>query len=129
MQLPRPARSVRVHRKVRMSRPILYMTDERIVLTTVGSEEEAKKIAHALVDGRLAACVNIVPRIESVYRWQGKVEEAQESLLIIKTTSAMISSLRDSLQQVHSYELPEFLVLAVEAGSEAYLNWVAESVG
>ena len=105
------------------------MTDKRVVLTTASSVDEAKKIANALVEGRLAACVNIVPKIESVYRWVGKVEEAQECLLIIKTTAALIPTLRDSIQQVHSYELPEFLVIAVEDGSEEYLKWIASSVG
>ena len=83
------------------------MTDKRLVLTTAGSEEEARKIAHALVERKLAACVNIVPQIESVYRWQGKVESAREWLLLIKTTSEKFSVVRDAIRELHSYDLPE----------------------
>ncbi len=104
------------------------MTDTRIVLTTAGSEEEAHKIARGLVDRRLAACVNIVPRISSVYRWQGKVEEAGEWLLIIKTTAEAFERVRDAIAELHSYELPECICLAIEEGSANYLHWIAESV-
>jgi periplasmic divalent cation tolerance protein len=82
------------------------MTDKRIVLTTAGSEEEARKIAHALVERRLAACVNIVPQIASIYRWQGKVEEAREWLLIAKTTFAAFAQVRDAIAELHSYDVP-----------------------
>ena len=104
------------------------MTDKRIVLTTAGSEEEARKIASHLVQHRLAACVNIVPHITSIYRWQGKVEEAGEWLLIVKTTAAAFSSVRDAIAELHAYQLPECVCLAVEDGSESYLEWVGESV-
>ena len=76
------------------------MTDKRIVLTTAGSLEEARKLAHALVERRLAACVNIVPQIESVYRWQGKVENATEWLLLIKTTAERFAHVRDAIREV-----------------------------
>jgi len=104
------------------------MTDKRIVLTTCGSWEEARKIGHALVERRLAACVNIVPQIESVYRWQGKVETATECLLAIKTTAGMFARLRDALHELHSYETPECIALAIEDGSVAYLEWIGDSV-
>jgi periplasmic divalent cation tolerance protein len=104
------------------------MTDKRIVLTTAGSEEEARKIAHALVERRLAACVNIVPQIASIYRWQGKVEEAREWLLIAKTTFAAFAQVRDAIAELHSYDVPESICLNIEDGSPNYLEWIAESV-
>jgi periplasmic divalent cation tolerance protein len=94
----------------------------RLVLTTAGSRQEADRIAAALVDARLAACVNIVPGVNSVYRWRGKVEAADELLLIIKTTSEKLDALESALRQLHSYELPEFLVLHPEAVSQAYAD-------
>ncbi len=105
------------------------MTDKRIVLTTTGSQEEAHRIAQALVEKRLAACVNIVPGVESVYQWQGKVESAVEWLLVIKTTAAVFPRLRDELKELHSYDVPECLMLMIEDGSAAYLEWLGESVG
>ena len=104
------------------------MTDKRIVLSTVGSEEEARKIAHHLVEQQLAACVNIVPKIESVYRWQGKVESSREYLLLIKTSSEKFPQVRDAIRELHSYELPECIALALEDGSPEYLQWVEESL-
>lgn len=104
------------------------MADHKLVLTTAGSQEEARKIARALVERRLAACVNILPQIESVYRWQGRVEEAQEYLLLIKTTTAMFGRVRDAIKELHSYELPECVCLSIEDGSSAYLEWVTDSV-
>ncbi len=104
------------------------MTDKRIVLSTAGSEEEARKIAHALVERRLAACVNVVGPLYSVYRWKGAVESASEHLLIIKTTEALFLGVRDAIRELHSYELPECVMLSIEAGSEEYLKWIDESV-
>jgi|SRR5271163_3124880 len=104
------------------------MTDKRLVLTTCGSLEEARSIAHTLVERQLAACVNITSQIESVYRWQGKVETATEWLLVIKTTAEASSALREALIELHSYELPECIEIPIEDGSEAYLQWIAESV-
>ena len=104
------------------------MTDIRIVLSTAGSQEEARKIAEALVEQRLAACVNIVPGMDSVYRWQGRVETAAEWLLVMKTTAAVFPSLREALRKLHSYDVPECLMLAVEDGDDAYLAWIGESV-
>jgi periplasmic divalent cation tolerance protein len=104
------------------------MTDKRIVLTTTGSEAEAQKIARHLVENRMAACVNIIPQIASVYRWQGKVEEAREWLLQIKTTADAFEKVREAIAELHSYELPECVCLTVEDGSPGYLQWIADSV-
>ena len=104
------------------------MTDKRLVLTTCGSLEEARRIAQALVERQLAACVNISPQIESVYRWQGEVETSTECLLVIKTTADACNRLREALSELHSYELPECIELAIEDGSAAYLEWIGESV-
>jgi periplasmic divalent cation tolerance protein len=104
------------------------MTDKRIVLTTAGSEEEAREIAHHLVETHVAACVNIVPQITSVYSWQGKTEEASEWLLIIKTTTAVFSQVCQTISELHSYDLPECICLTIEDGSANYLQWIGESV-
>jgi periplasmic divalent cation tolerance protein len=104
------------------------MTDKRLVLTTCGSLEEARIIAHALVERQLAACVNIAPQIESVYRWQGRVETATECLLVIKTTAEAFDALREALIELHTYELPECIEIPIEGGSAAYLEWIGESV-
>jgi periplasmic divalent cation tolerance protein len=104
------------------------MTDKRLVLTACGSLEEARTIANTLVERQLAACVNIIPQIESVYRWQGKIETASEWLLIIKTTAEACNALRAALIGLHSYELPECIEIPIENGSDAYLKWIAESV-
>jgi periplasmic divalent cation tolerance protein len=104
------------------------MTDKRLVLTTCGSLAEARSIANALVERQLAACVNIVPQIESVYRWQGEVETATECLLVIKTTLEAFDRVREALSELHSFELPECIELAIEDGSAPYLEWIGESV-
>lgn len=104
------------------------MTDKRLVLTTCGSIEEARSIAHALVEKQLAACVNIAPQIESVYRWQGEIETATEWLLVIKTTANAFERLREALTKLHSYDLPECIEIAIEDGSATYLEWIGESV-
>jgi periplasmic divalent cation tolerance protein len=104
------------------------MTDKRIVLTTAGSEEEARKIARHLVEHRLAACVNIVPQVTSIYRWRDEVEEAREWLLIIKTTEAAFALVRNAIAELHPYELPECLCLNIEDGAAGYLQWIGESI-
>lgn len=98
-----------------------------IVLTTLGANADAAAIARALIDERLAACVNILPPMTSVYRWQGKVEQDHEQQMVIKTRSDRVAELQARLRQLHPYELPEFLALDA-TGSEAYLAWVRESV-
>jgi periplasmic divalent cation tolerance protein len=103
------------------------MTDARIVLTTAGSSQEAEKIARALVESRLAACVNVVPQIQSVYRWKGKIEQETEWLLIIKTRLRAVESVSQTIKELHSYELPECIILEVSDGSAAYLNWIEEN--
>jgi periplasmic divalent cation tolerance protein len=104
------------------------MTDKILVLTTAGSNEEARKIGRALVDRLLAGCVNIIPQIGSIYRWEGEIEEAEEWLLIIKTTGAAFERVRDAINELHSYEAPECISVLIENGSMAYLNWIGESV-
>jgi periplasmic divalent cation tolerance protein len=105
------------------------MTDKRIVLTTTGSEDEARKIAQHLVENRLAACVNIIPHVESIYRWQGKVESSREWLLVVKSTAEKFIEVRDAIRELHSYDLPECIAVSIEAGSPQYLHWLEESVG
>jgi periplasmic divalent cation tolerance protein len=104
------------------------MTDKLLVLTTAGSENEARKIAHAIVERKLAACVNIVPRIHSVYRWEGRVESAEECLLIIKTIKSSEEQVRTMIKELHSYELPECLAIGIDGGSKEYLQWVSASL-
>jgi periplasmic divalent cation tolerance protein len=105
------------------------MTDKVIVLTTSGNESEAKTIARELVERQLAACVNIVPRTQSIYRWEGNVESAEEFLLIIKTMKARTAEVQSLIRELHSYELPEFIVLSIETGTAEYLKWIEDSVG
>jgi periplasmic divalent cation tolerance protein len=105
------------------------MDEKKIVLTTAGSREEAQQIARALVERRLAACVSLVGPIESIYRWKEGVESAPEWLLIIKTTAAAFPGVRGAIGELHSYELPECLLIPIEDGSPAYLRWIAENVG
>ena len=99
----------------------------KIVLTTCGSKEEAEKIARALVERRLATCVNIVPGIESVYRWQGKVESETEWMLVIKTTAGRFEAVREAIREMHSYDLPECIMISIEGGSPEYLKWIEEN--
>lgn len=99
-----------------------------VVLTTVGPDFDAAALAHALVEAQLAACVNIVERIRSIYRWEGKVSDDAEQLLIIKTTDARVDALREALFARHPYDVPEFVVLPVTATSDAYGAWLVASV-
>lgn len=103
------------------------MTPMCLVLTTAGSADEAKKIARALVERRLASCVNIVPRIESVYRWKGQVESAEEWLLVIKIRGTAFERVRDAIEELHSYDLPECIMLEIAEGDKAYLDWLAKN--
>ncbi|SRR5690242_20644065 len=104
------------------------MTDKKIVLTTVGTREEGQKIARGLVERRQAACVNIIGPIESVYRWKGVLDGAEEYLLIIKTTAEAFSGVHQTIAELHSYELPECIEVPIEGGSEEYLGWIGENV-
>ncbi len=104
------------------------MSNALIVLVTASSSEEASRIADALVGGRLAACVNIVSGVESVYRWEGKVARDSEVLMIIKTTDDRYAELEAQVKALHSYTTPEVIALRIERGSEAYLNWLGKSV-
>lgn len=99
-----------------------------IVLTTVGANFDAAELARPLVEHRLAACVNIVPQVRSIYRWEGKVEDDAEQLLIIKTTSDRVDALRDALFARHPYEVPEFVVLSIDAIEGPYRAWLIDSV-
>jgi periplasmic divalent cation tolerance protein len=100
------------------------MTDCIVVLVTVGSREEGERIAEELVTQRLAACVNIVGPITSIYRWLGTVERGQELLLIIKTRAALYGALEARVKSVHSYQNPEVIALPIRAGAAAYLDWL-----
>ena len=104
------------------------MTDKIVVFSTCSSESEADRLARRLVESRLAACVNIVPRVRSVYRWQGEVEQAEESLLVIKSSRALFAELRRELTEAHSYELPEVLAVPIADGSGAYLEWIGQNL-
>lgn len=99
-----------------------------LVLTTIGADADGPALARTLVDEHLAACVNVLPVMTSVYRWKGQVEQDREQQLVIKTTAEQLDALEARVRELHAYELPEFLVLSAD-GSDAYLAWVKESVG
>jgi periplasmic divalent cation tolerance protein len=98
--------------------------DIRLIVTTASSRDEAKRIARALVEERLAACATLIPGAHSIYNWQGAVEEADETIVLLKTTAERIDALEIRLKELHSYETPELLSLRVDAGSHAYLQWL-----
>jgi len=98
------------------------------VLTTLGAQTDAAAFARVLVDERLAACVNILPAMTSVYRWKEAIEEEREQQLVIKTTSDRVDALEVRFRELHPYEMPEFLVIIVNGGSPAYLAWLVESL-
>jgi periplasmic divalent cation tolerance protein len=104
-------------------------TNYCIVVTTAGSEEQAHVIAEALVDRRLAACVNIVPKIQSVYRWKGKIAKGEELLLMIKTSRRLFPEVRAAIRELHSYELPEILLTPIDDADSGFLGWLEESLG
>jgi periplasmic divalent cation tolerance protein len=99
-----------------------------IVLSAVGAQPDAERIARALVEERVAACVNIVPGVVSVYRWKGVVEKEDELLLVIKTIGERVEQLKARLLQLHPYELPEVVVIPIGGGHGAYLEWIAQQV-
>jgi len=100
------------------------MTDKIVVLTNCGSADEAAKIARALVEKKLAACVNVMPAGRSIYRWKGVIEDQQESLLVIKSSRALFNDLRVEIEKLHSYEVPEVIAVPIVDGSEGYLEWL-----
>ncbi len=95
-----------------------------VVLITTSSEDEARNIAEALVRVGKAACVNIVPQVDSFFRWEGKLESAQESLLVVKTKRELFPEVVELVKKMHSYEVPEVIALPIVAGSEGYLEWL-----
>ena len=103
-------------------------TDARIVLVTAGSESAAAELAQNLVEERLAACVNIVGSIRSIYRWHDKIEDEPEALMIVKTRAPLLEALERRIAQLHQYEVPEMLVLSIDSGAQPYLGWLGESL-
>jgi periplasmic divalent cation tolerance protein len=105
------------------------MTDKIIVFVTCESREEAERIAQAVVTEKLAACVNVLPGIRSCYVWERKLTWAEEVLLLIKTTRGRFGQLRDRIEALHSYEVPEVVSVSVDEASQSYLDWIDTSVG
>ena len=105
------------------------MTDKIIVFSACGSAEEAKKLARHLVETRAAACVNVIPGIYSVFHWEGKLDEASEWMLIIKSTRERLEALKAELRKMHSYLVPEVVAMPIVDGSAEYLEWVDREVG
>jgi periplasmic divalent cation tolerance protein len=103
------------------------MSDPIIVLVTCGSEEEALKIANALVESRLAACVNLVAPIRSIYRWEERIWDEKEWLLVIKTQKDRFEEVEKKVKSLHSYSVPEIVSLPIVEGSSSYLNWISEN--
>lgn len=104
------------------------MTDKIVVLSTCASTEEAERIARQLVQTRLAACVNVLPAMRSIYRWNGVVEDAEEVLLVIKSSRPLFDELRSEITRLHSYQTPEVIALPVVDGAEPYLNWLGHEL-
>jgi len=105
------------------------MTDKIVVMVTCRSQAEAKKIARAVVEARLAACANVLSGpVQSIYRWKEKVETAKEVLLLVKSTQKRFSALEREIRRLHSYDTPEIIAVPIAEGSKAYLRWVDESV-
>ncbi len=98
-----------------------------LVWTTIGNTADGRGMASILVTERLAACVNVLPEMESIYRWRGQIETDHERQLVMKTTAARVPALRARVHDLHGYEVPEFIVLPIVGGSDAYLNWIRES--
>ncbi|MGH7166549.1 MAG: divalent-cation tolerance protein CutA [Nitrospiraceae bacterium] len=99
---------------------------EIVVLVTASSEEEAARIGRALVEGSLAACANVLPRVRSIFRWEGKVSEEQESLMIVKSRSDLFDDLAKTVKRLHSYQVPEIIAVPIAHGSPEYLAWIHE---
>ncbi len=104
------------------------MTTPLVVFCTCETPDEASRIADTLVEERLAACVNVFPPVRSIYRWQGAVEDTQETLLLIKTVQERFRALQDRILELHSYDTPEIIALPIAEGSAPYLSWLREQV-
>jgi periplasmic divalent cation tolerance protein len=104
------------------------MSERVVAFSTVGSPQDAERIARTLVDRRLAACVNILPGVVSIYRWKGELQRDDERMLVIKTRTDRLAALRDALVELHPYELPELVAVPIEDGHAAYLSWIDESL-
>ena len=102
-------------------------TDYVIVMTTMPADADSTAFAQTLVEARLAACVNVLAPMESVYRWEGKVDQERERQLIIKTSRSRLAALWERIRDLHPYDVPEFIVVPVVEGNDAYLRWVGES--
>ena len=102
--------------------------DRIVIFVTTGTEAEAHNIAGQLIEHRMAACVNIVPGVDSTFRWEGKIETDRESLLIIKSKAGLLRKTVDLVKQLHSYEVPEIIAMPVIGGNEAYLQWIDNEV-
>lgn len=102
--------------------------DYAFILTTVSTEEEGHMIANELVKNKLAACVNIVPKVHSVYEWENAIQNETEVLLMIKTTKAREKDIYQTVQSLHSYDTPELITLPIDNGSDTYLHWLENSV-
>lgn len=105
------------------------MTEKIIVLSTCGSEEEARRVAKSLVESRVAACVNILPGVRSIYHWQGEMLDEQEWMLVIKSTRPLFEQLCAGLRKVHSYQVPEAIAIPVVGGHQDYLDWIDREIG
>jgi periplasmic divalent cation tolerance protein len=103
------------------------LTDKFVVVVTCSTSAEAQRIARAVVETKVAACVNILPgTVQSIYRWKGKVQSTRERLLLIKTSRKCLAKLRATVERLHSYDVPEFIALPIAAGSPVYLAWLDE---
>jgi periplasmic divalent cation tolerance protein len=100
-----------------------------VLMITVAGVEEGERIAKALVSERLAACVNIIPGVRSFFRWEGKIDQAGEFLMLVKTRRSFVSKVREKVRSMHSYTVPEIIALPVIAGNQDYLRWIDGSVG
>ena len=105
------------------------MTEYIIVLITAGSTDEAEKISRGLVERRLAACVNIIPTVRSLFHWEGEVSDEKETMLVVKSRRGLFEDIVLCVKALHSYDVPEILALPVLSGSEAYLRWIEEETG
>jgi periplasmic divalent cation tolerance protein len=105
-----------------------FAQQARIVLTTAATPDEANRLARTLVEEQLAACATAIPAVQSIYRWEGKIESSTETMLLLKTSLEQLPALEARLHELHSYQTPEFLVIDVESGSRPYLDWLQSSL-